>query len=222
MHRTVPTPFAPLAAGRAGRAALPAVTGLAAAGTVAAAAATTTPAPTTTPTTTAARADDGTTRVVLPIEDCRGCRVQVYSALATDDPAEPRLWASLEKRVRDGKVAFAVPHSRTPGMQVVVRAPWEGHTGYDTNVVFRYAGHGAGDVVDTEVAATRSRASSCFEGTSRDKVTLPVVVRRVQVPGVHGPVAGTLAHLETTTPWLSPMRRAHEGVLGQQDVTVCR
>ncbi len=217
MHRTVPTPFAPLATGLAGMAALAAVTGLAAAGTVVA-----TAAPTTTPTTTAARADDGTTRVVLPIEDCRGCRVQVYSALATDDPAEPRLWASLEKRVRDGKVAFAVPHSRTPGMQVVVRAPWEGHTGYDTNVVFRYAGHGAGDVVDTEVAATRSRASSCFEGTSRDKVTLPVVVRRVQVPGVHGPVAGTLAHLETTTPWLSPMRRAHEGVLGQQDVTVCR
>lgn len=217
MHRTVPTPFAPLATGLAGMAALAAVTGLAAAGTVVA-----TAAPTTTPTTTAARADDGTTRVVLPIEDCRGCRGQVYSALATDDPAEPRLWASLEKRVRDGKVAFAVPHSRTPGMQVVVRAPWEGHTGYDTNVVFRYAGHGAGDVVDTEVAATRSRASSCFEGTSRDKVTLPVVVRRVQVPGVHGPVAGTLAHLETTTPWLSPMRRAHEGVLGQQDVTVCR
>lgn len=164
----------------------------------------------------------GTTRVVLPIEDCRGCRVQVYSGLATDDPDEPRLWASLEKRVRDGRVAFAVPHSRTPGMQVVVRAPWEGHTGYDTNVVFRYAGHDAGEVVDTEVAATKRRASSCFEGTSRDKVVLPVVVRRVEVPGVHGPVAGTLAHLATTTPWLAPMRRAHEGVLSQQDVTVCR
>ncbi|GHJ58236.1 hypothetical protein NOK12_07550 [Nocardioides sp. OK12] len=164
----------------------------------------------------------GTTRVVLPMDDCRGCRVQVYSGLATDDPAEPRLWASLEKRVRDGKVAFAVPHSRTPGMQVVVRAPWEGHTGYDTSVVFRYAGLGAGERVDTDVARTKNRASGCFEGTSRDKVTLPVVVRRVQVPGVHGPVTGTLAHLETTTPWLSPMRRAHEGVLGSQDVTVCR
>ncbi len=165
---------------------------------------------------------DGTTRVVLPIEDCRGCRVQVYSGLATDDPAEPRLWASLEKRVRDGKVAFAVPSSRTAGMSVVVRAPWEGHTGYDTTVVFRYAGLTAGEQVDTDVARTRHRASGCFEGTSRDKVTLPVVVRRVQVPGVHGPVAGTLAHLATTTPWLAPMRRVHEGVLGSQDVTVCR
>ncbi|ANH39205.1 hypothetical protein I601_2789 [Nocardioides dokdonensis FR1436] len=165
---------------------------------------------------------DGTTRVVLPIEDCHGCRVQVYSGLATDDPAEPRLWASLEKRVRDGKVAFAVPSSRTPGMSVVVRAPWEGHTGYDTTVVFRYAGLTAGEHVDTEVARTKHRASGCFEGTSRDKVTLPVVVSRVQVPGVHGPVAGTLAHLATTTPWLAPMRRVHEGVLGSQDVTVCR
>ncbi len=215
MHRTVPTPLAAVVTG-AGLAALATLTGLAALGPVAASA-----APTAT-TTTTARVDDGTTRVVLPIEDCRGCRVQVYSGLATDDPAEPRLWASLERRVRDGRVAFAVPHSRTPGLQVVVRAPWEGHTGYDTNVVFRYAGHRAGDVVDTEVAAVKSRASSCFEGTSVDKVVLPVVVRRVQVPGVHGPVAGTLAHLATTTPWLAPMRRAHEGVLGQQDVTVCR
>ena len=164
----------------------------------------------------------GTTRVVLPIEDCRGCRVQVYSALATDDPAEPRLWASLEKRVRDGRVAFAVPHSRTPGMQVVVRAPWEGHTGYDTNVVFRYAGHGAGDVVDTEVAATRSRASSCFEGTSREKVVLPVEVHRVDVPGVHDEVPGTLAFTSTALPWLTPMARTVEGVLGSQDVRVCR
>lgn len=173
-------------------------------------------------TSAAARTSDGTTRVVLPIPDCRGCHVQVYSGLATDDPAEPRLWASLEKRVRDDKVAFAVPHSRTPGMSVVVRAPWEGHTGYDSTVVFRYAGLTAGEQVDTALARTKHRASGCFEGTSRDKVVLPVVVRRVQVPGVHGPVAGTLAHLATTTPWLSPMRRAHEGVLGSQDVTVCR
>ena len=63
---------------------------------------------------------DGTTRVVLRMPDCEGCTVQVVSALATDDPDEPRLWASQERRVRDGRVAFPVPSSRTAGRSLCV------------------------------------------------------------------------------------------------------
>lgn len=165
---------------------------------------------------------DGTTRVVLRMPDCEGCAVQVASALATDDPDEPRLWASPERRVRDGKVAFAVPSSRTAGMQVLLDAPWEGHLGYRTTVVLRYAGEQAGEEMTVDRAGDKSRASSCFEGTSREKVVLPVEVHRVDVPGVHGEVPGTLAFTSTALPWLTPMARTAEGVLGSQDVRVCR
>ncbi|MGB0190290.1 MAG: hypothetical protein ACPF9W_04890, partial [Nocardioides sp.] len=142
--------------------------------------------------------------------------------LATDDPDEPRLWASQERTVRDGKVAFPVPSSRTAGMQVLLDAPWEGHLGYRTTVVLRYAGEQAGDPMTPDEAVDRSRASSCFEGTSREKVVLPVEVHRVDVPGVHDEVPGTLAFTSTALPWLTPMARTVEGVLGSQDVRVCR
>ncbi len=157
-----------------------------------------------------------------PGPDCEGCTVQVASALATDDPDEPRLWASLEKTVRDGKVAFPVPSTRTAGMQVLLDAPWEGHLGYRTTVVLRYGGEQAGEAMTLEEARDKTRASSCFEGTSREKVVLPVEVHRVDVPGVHGEVPGTLAYTATALPWLTPMGRTVDGVLGSQDLRVCR
>ncbi len=165
---------------------------------------------------------DGTTRVVLRMPDCEGRTVQLVSALATDDPDEPRLWASQERRVRDGRVAFPVPSSRTAGMQVLLDAPWEGHLGYRTTVVLRYAGEQAGEEMTADRARDKSRASSCFEGTSREKVVLPVEVHRVDVPGVHDEVPGTLAFTSSALPWLTPMARTVEGVLGSQDVRVCR
>ena len=168
--------------------------------------------------------DDGTTRVVLRFdgpEDCTGCRVQLVSGLATDDPDEPRLWASREKRVEDGTVAFPVPHTRTAGLSITLDAPWEGHTGYATGVVVRYAGLDAGEEVTAEVAATKHRASGCLEGTSRDRLVLGVHAEQVQVEGVQGEVTGTLAFLDTTLPWLRPVERVVDGVLGSQDVRVC-
>lgn len=171
---------------------------------------------------TSAAPAQGNTRVVLRMPDCEDCTVQVVSALATDDPAEPRLWASRQKRVRDGKVAFPVPSSRTAGMQVVLDAPWEGHLGYRTTVVMRYAGEQAGDPMTLEEAQDKRRASSCFEGTARARLVLPVEVHRVQVQGVHEEVPGTLAHLASAVPWLAPMGRTVDGVLGSQDMRVCR
>ena len=115
-----------------------------------------------------------------------------------------------------------MPSSRTAGMQVLLDAPWEGHLGYRTTVVLRYAGEQAGEEMTADRARDKSRASSCFEGTSREKVVLPVEVHRVDVPGVHDEVPGTLAFTSSALPWLTPMARTVEGVLGSQDVRVCR
>ena len=73
-----------------------------------------------------------------------------------------------------------------------------------------------------EEAEGKKRASACFEGTSVDKLVLPVHVEQVPVDGVKGEVPGTLAFLTGALPWLDPMEKVVDGVLGSQDVRVCR
>ena len=53
-------------------------------------------------------------------------------------------------------------------------------------------------------------------------VTVPIVVEEVEVDGVHGRVPGSIAFVPTTSSWLPPMRRTFDGVLGSQDVNICR
>ena len=95
------------------------------------------------------------------------------------------------------------------------------HLGYVTNVAFRYAGESVGDEVTLEQAVTEQRASACWDGTRRPASTLPLVVEEVEVEGVKEPVAGSIAYVSTTGPWLRPMRQAWDGVLGSQDVNIC-
>jgi hypothetical protein len=42
------------------------------------------------------------------------------------------------------------------------------------------------------------------------------------VRGVKKEVDGSIAFVPTTQSWLQPMRRGWDGVLGSQDVTICR
>ena len=58
------------------------------------------------------------------------------------------------------------------------------------------------------------KASACWEGTGRDPVTIPVVVRGVMVQRVTKRVKGSIAYLPTTQAWLPPMRKVRRGVLG--------
>jgi hypothetical protein len=168
-----------------------------------------------------AQAAPATTRLTFEVPGCEDCRVQLHQARETDhgDVAE---WHSKARKVRDGSVVFTVRSKRTFGMSVTVDAPWEGHTGYDTTVAMRYRGKDVGDRVSFRQARDKRRASACWEGTRRDEVTLPLTVREVMVQGVHERVPGSIAFVRRTQSWLSPMRLAPKGVLGSQDVDVCR
>ena len=53
-------------------------------------------------------------------------------------------------------------------------------------------------------------------------VTVPLVVEEVRVRGVKKEVDGSIAFVPTTQSWLAPMREVWEGVLGSQDVNICR
>jgi hypothetical protein len=171
----------------------------------------------------AASAPDRATRTALTftIDDCEGCRVQLHQGLERPDSKRPRMWESAERTVRGGKVTFRIPTKRTWGMSATVVAPWEGHTGYLTTVAFRYAGKRVGDPVSLAEARAADAASACWAGTRRARVTVPVVVERVRVDGVHRKVPGSIAYTPTTEDWTSEPRAAWDGVLGSQDFDVC-
>lgn len=167
-------------------------------------------------------AGESHTRLTFRVADCEGCEVRLTNARRTLDADVVHVWASRTRRVVDGKVTFRVAPRRTHGMSVLVKAPWEGHTGYHTTVAWRYGGELVGDPMTLEEAVTKRRASACWEGTRRRRLTIPLVVEQVEVRGVHEMVPGSIAFVPTATSWLPPMRRTVDGVLGSQDVDICR
>jgi hypothetical protein len=162
------------------------------------------------------------TRLTFTVADCEGCEVQLVNARSTLDADVVHVWQSRTRKVEGGRVTFRVASKRTWGMSVTVVAPWEGHTGYLATVAWRYNGEHVGDVVTLEEAVTRKRASARWEGTRQPRVRIPLVVEEVEVDGVHERVPGTIAFVPTTESWLPPMREVWDGVLGSQDVNICR
>jgi hypothetical protein len=182
--------------------------------------------------TAAAPTDSATERAAQPrtaltftVDDCEGCELQLTSALGTyaqADAGQVDIWNSRTKMVEDGSVTFTIPTRRTWGMSVAIKAPWEGHTGYRTTLAWRYNGELQGDEVTLEEAVTKTKASACWEGVRSREVTMPIVVEKVRVRGVKKMVDGSIAFVPTTQSWLRPMREVWDGVLGSQDVNICR
>ena len=162
------------------------------------------------------------TALTFTIDDCEGCEVQLVNARSTLDADVVHVWESKAKEVSGGQVTFRVPTRRTWGMSATVVAPWEGFTGYRTTVAWRYNGERVGDTVTLEEAVTKKKASACWEGVRGREVVVPLVVEKVRVPGQRKEVDGSIAFVPTTTSWLPPMREVYEGVLGSQDVNICR
>ena len=164
------------------------------------------------------------TELTFTVDDCEGCEIQLTSALGTyaeADAGQVDIWNSKVRTVEDGSVTFDIPTKRTWGMSVAVKAPWEGHTGYRTTLAWRYNGELQGDEVTLEEAVTKKKASACWEGVRSREVTVPIVVEKVRVRGVHKVVNGSIAFVPTTQSWLRPMREVWDGVLGSQDVNIC-
>ena len=173
---------------------------------------------------TEARTVEPRTALTFTVDDCEGCEIQLTSALGTyaeADAGKVDFWNSRTRTVEDGSVTFTIPTKRTWGMSVAITAPWEGHTGYRTTLAWRYNGELQGDEVTLEEAVTKKKASACWEGVRSRKVTIPIVVEKVRVMGVHKEVNGSIAFVPVTQSWLRPMREVWDGVLGSQDVNIC-
>nr|WP_300052107.1 hypothetical protein [uncultured Nocardioides sp.] len=162
------------------------------------------------------------TTLTFTVDDCEGCEVQLVNARSTLDADVVHVWQSRTKQVRDEEVTFTIPARRTWGMSATVVPPWEGFTGYRTTVAWRYNGERVGDTVTLDEAVTKTKASACWEGVRSREVVVPLVVEKVRVRGQKKEVDGSIAFVPTTQSWLAPMRRVWDGVLGSQDVNICR
>jgi hypothetical protein len=164
------------------------------------------------------------TALTFTVDGCEGCEIQLTSALGTyaeADAGQVDIWSSRTRTVHDGSVTFDILTKHTWGMSVAIKAPWEGFTGYRTTLAWRYNGKYVGDPVTLAEAVTKKKASACFEGVRSREVTMPIVVEKVRVRGVHKKVAGSIAFVPVTQSWLKPMREVFDGVLGSQDVNIC-
>lgn len=162
----------------------------------------------------------GRTALTVSIADCEGCTVQLQQAVPRGDGV--RVWSSKAVAVTGGTAVLDVPSRRTWGSVLTLKAPWEGQLGYVTTVAVRYAGHVVGEEVSATEAAGERRATGCWAGTRQPRVIVEVDVERTTVQGVSGPVTGTRAWTPETQDWQGALRQAPGGVLGSQDVDVCR
>jgi hypothetical protein len=164
-----------------------------------------------------------TTQLTLKVPGCDGCIVDVASYLYGTGSDAPLIWDGAKpKKVATGEVTFVVPTDRTPGLSITVRAPWEGPTGFVTNVVLRYKGEQTGDRVGFTAARAAKRATGCWAGTTQDAVTIKVVARKVKVAGYGTQVPGTIAYAKVTQDWLRPLVNTFHGVVGTQDLMPCK
>jgi hypothetical protein len=160
-----------------------------------------------------------TTAVTVAIRSCEGCEVTLISYTA-EDPSSG--WASDPHVVANGKAAFVVPTDKTLGLTVAVRTPWEGHLGYTTMAVMRYQGLTVGDRIGFNRARTMRKASGCYAGTAKKELLLRLKVRRVMLDGVFEKVPGQIVWAPTTQEWLRPIYPVYGGVLGGNDVILCK
>lgn len=162
------------------------------------------------------------TTITFEVPGCDGCVIGLVQGRWDPDAKwGARVWDGGQHEVRNGVATVTVPSRRTKGMSMTVEAPWEGHTGYITQAVFRYGGKKVGDEVGFREARSKSKGAPCWAGTRDTHVTVPVTVRKVWVQGVRHRVRGSIAYTTVTQEWMVPMRDVWDGVLGTQDVQIC-
>ena len=157
------------------------------------------------------------TTITFHVTTCPRCQVRLYQAIEGDQD----VWEPRTKQVRHGEVSFTVRKRHTHGLSASVRAPWEGNTGYITQVVFRYGHEAVGSKVAFTEATHKKRGAGCWAGTDKDAVTIPLQVRKLTVLGNTGETDGTIAWTGRTRAWWQPMLPTFDGVLGSQDVFFC-
>ncbi|MFZ2501409.1 MAG: hypothetical protein WAW88_01870, partial [Nocardioides sp.] len=115
-----------------------------------------------------------TTTVTVKTKGCKTCLVRVNSRRGSSS------WSSPWVKAKGGVTTFSVWTSRTVGLTVQVKAPWERKQKNNAEVVMRYKGKKVGQKVSAKVAAAMKKATSCYAGTSARSLKFTVQVKKVK------------------------------------------
>ena len=153
------------------------------------------------------------TRVTLNFtgNGCEGCVISPGQLIyASDNGGQEASWSGKDQKVRGDSVTFLVPTESTRGLMIYINEPAFDSDGfYDAApmVVFQYAGYQPGEWVERSQAVKASSASPCWAGTTDDKVSLDVNVRKVRVEGVSD------TRVRVPLAWVAPTEAAFGGFM---------
>jgi hypothetical protein len=163
------------------------------------------------------RAARSHTRVTLNVDTCSRCPVTLVQAFQ----GGTSVWRSRTKRVHDGTVSFRVPTRRTHHMSFEINPRWS-VLNVVPNIVTRYHGSEAGDIVTDDAARHKRRAAGCWEGTSARRITLDVRAVKFRARDLEGnPGFALRAWFAPTIESGGPMVQTFKGTIGNQDAFVC-
>ncbi len=158
-----------------------------------------------------------TSTLSLHVDSCERCPVTLTQALEGR-----KVWQSATKRVQDGDVTFTVPIARTRGMSITVSPRWSDLDAVPL-VAFRYAGTEVGQVIPNSLAATETRGTACWAGTSAKAVSMDIrVVSYAHRTQSGDPGRAIRVWSKTTRHAMLPYLDAYKGSLGTQDVVFCK
>ncbi len=165
---------------------------------------------------------------------CVGCYVRPQQYIpARNNSGKEISWDGQGRKVRGDSITFRVPTENTRGMSFAIFNPAYNDGFYDAEpvIVFQYKGYEPGGRVERSQAIKASSASPCWAGTSKDKVSLDVNVRKVRVEGIKmvdnqptggpTPVRVTLAWVAPTEEVFGGFTKTDRGVVAVQDTYPC-
>ena len=141
---------------------------------------------------------------------CVGCFVRPQQYIpARNNNGQEISWDGQGRKVRGDSITFRVPTENTRGMSFAIANPAYDDGFYDAEpvIVFQYKGYEPGTRVERSQAIKASSASPCWAGTTDDKVSLDVNVRKVRVEGV----SDTRVRLPLA--WVAPTEAAFGGFM---------
>ena len=165
---------------------------------------------------------------------CVGCFVRPQQYIpARNNNGQEISWDGQGRKVRGDSITFRVPTENTRGMSFAIANPAYDDGFYDAEpvIVFQYKGYEPGTRVERSQAIKASSASPCWAGTTDDKVSLDVNVRKVRVEGIKmvdnqptggpTPVRVTLAWVAPTEEVFGGFTKTDRGVVAVQDTYPC-
>jgi hypothetical protein len=168
------------------------------------------------PTPSSEAAQASMTHITLRVIACRHCPVYLQQAITGGT-----YWGSKTHHVRNGRVRFTVPTTRTRGMSFNVNPRWSTADAV-TNVVTRYAHTQIGQLIKDKVARHKKRATACWRGTSAHRIFMIVRVVKFRHKDHDGnPGHALRAYFRTTRAATPPVTRTWHGALGNQDAYWC-